>query len=235
MTSQARYKGPRLSRPRTIDSYAAITETFQYTFANADPYPNSVYLVPSGSDMNQIQGFEPRFTAQSFITNTNPMCHALYQRFDEFRIRAVEVKITSQVLNPVNFSRSDVWIWWTPNHFNEDEDAKVGDAFDNVTDMEEAARVSRVCVMPGKTLRLNVVPQIVMVNEMQTVGALLPANGDRPAPWLRCSSTNISDISFRMPVIYFRKPYNQGFADRPDIYHITLTACIEFRQLDDDN
>lgn len=237
MSLSAIYKGPRLRKPRTIDSYCAITETAQYTFNNSEEkLLDTVYAVTPAEDMNQLQAFEPRFQADFFINGTtSPMAQSLFNRFDEFRIRSVEVKITSQVVNPVNFARSDVWIWWTPNHFNEDEDAKVGDIFTTVTDMEEASHVSKACIMPGKTLRLHCVPQLVVINQIQTPATILDNHGDRPAPWLRSSNTNKTDNAFRMPVIYFRKPFISGLANQPNIFQITLTATIEFRQLDDNN
>lgn len=239
MATLARYKGSRVGRCRTANSYTALEETYQYTFDNPDPIPDTVFVVEQGADMNEVKAFEPQFRPSSFINVSSPMCYSMFNRYDEFRIRNVEVKITPFILNPQNYMRSDLWIWWCPNHYEEDEDAKVGDTFDNVTDMEEAARIQRVGVTPGRAVRLKVVPQLTMNQESQTVaGTVIPNFGDRPAPWLRCSSTNINDISLRMPVFYFRRPYvAAGFPSGSGIhqYQVTLTAVIEFRNLDDDN
>lgn len=239
MASLARYKGPRLATPRLANTYCALEETFQYTFDNPEPTPDTVFVVEPGADMNEVKAFEPQFRPNAFINTSSPLVYAFFNRYDEFRFRSVQVKVTPQILNPVNTPRSEVWIWWCPNHYEEDEDGKVGDVFDNVTDMDEAARIQRVSVLPGRSLLLNCVPQLTMINQNLTVaGTVLDQHGDRPAPWLRSTATNISDISLRMPVLYFRRPYlvsGQTPVLAAQQYQITLTAVIEFRNLDDDN
>nr|UZT54560.1 MAG: hypothetical protein [scracolig virus 1] len=239
MASNARYKGARLLKPRTANSYAAIEETFQYTFANPAPTPATVFVVEPGADMNEIKPFEPQFRPNSFINTGNPLCYAMFNRFDEFRIRSVQVRVTSQLLNPVNTPRSDCWIWWCPNHYEEDDDAKVGNTFDNVTDMEEAARIQRVSVSPGKSFMINCVPQLTMIDQSLTAAqTVLDQHGDKPVPWMQTTATNINEHSFRMPVIYFRRPYlvsGQPPISAEQQYQIVLTAIIEFRNLDDDN
>lgn len=239
MTSHARYKGPRVSNPRTVDRYCAITETFQYTFTNPDPVSPAVFVVEPGANMNEIKPFEPGFFANSFINPGSPLIYAMYTRFNEFRIRNVEVRVTSSMVNPVNIPRSDVWIWWCPNHYNEDEDAKIPDVYDDVTSLEEASRVQHVTVNPGRSFSLKCVPQLVMDRTSRTyAGTELNNFGDQPCPWLKTIPDNISQLFFRMPVIYFRRPY--GPAGTPALalaqhYSVHLTAIFEFRDLDDDN
>lgn len=108
MATLARYKGPRVGPCRTANTYTAIEETFQYTFSNAEPVPDTVYVVEPGVDMNEIKAFEPQFRPSSFINAGSPMCWSMFQRYDQFRIRNVEVKITPFVLNPQNYSRSSL-------------------------------------------------------------------------------------------------------------------------------
>ena len=115
---------------------------------------------------------------------------------------------------------------------------KIGETFDNATDMSEAARVQHITVCPGKTLHFKVVPQITMIDQAQAVGGIIiDQHGDRPAPWLHNTTQNKNDILFRMPVFYFRRPFNSSGVAQNAInhYQIVLTACIEFRNLDDDN
>lgn len=238
MATQARYKGARCSKPRTANEYAALEETYQYTFNNEDPEPDTILFIRNANDMNQIYAFEPLFRATDFINVSSPLCYAMFQRYDEFRIRSVEVRLTEASINPTNISRSDVWVWWCPNHYEEDEDSKIGEVFDDVQSLQEAARVQHLSVAPGHTVVLNVVPQVTMIQQNQTVGgAILDQHGDRPAPWLKNTVTNTTDILMRMPILYFRKPYAVG-TNVPlhyPAYQVMLKAIIEFRNLDDDN
>lgn len=239
MSANARYKGSRCANPRTVDSYCAITETSQYTFSNPDPITPNVFVVEPGADMNEIKNLELLLRPNFWIAPGSPLCYAMYQRYNEFRIRNVEIKVTSQVLNPVNMPRSDVWVWWCPNHYNEDEDIKIGDQYDDVVSLEEASRIQRLSVMPGKSIFLKFVPQLVMDRSSLTVsGTELKNYGDVPCPWLKTTPDNISQLTLRCPVLYFRRPY--GPAGTPALglnhhYAVHVTACIEFRDLDDDN
>jgi len=237
MASNARYKGKRLRKPRTVDTYAAITETLQYSFDNPAPISDNVFIIEPGADMNQIKAFEPAFRPNVFINASSPLCNNMFTRYDEFRIRSCEVKFTPVIFNPTNQARSDAWIWWCPNHYEEDEDSKIGETFDNVQSLEEATRIQKVSILPGKSFLLKAIPQLTMINQALAVGgAVLDQHGDKTMPWVRTTATNRDDLLCRMPIVYFRRPYQPLLASQTAFdMQVMLTAIIEFRNLDDDN
>lgn len=238
MATQARYKGARISKPRTANSYVALEETFEYTFDNPDPLPDNILFIDNANGMNQIKMFEPSFGADVFLNTGNPLAYAMFQRYDEFRVRSCTVQFTESSVNPVNVGRSDVWCWWCPNHYEEDEDAKIGEIFDDVQSLQEAARVQHMSIAPGRTVTVHCIPQVTMLEQtIAAGGTVIDQHGDRPAPWLRNSSTNRTDVRYRMPIFYFRKPYAYGTnvpLHNPS-YQVMLKCVFEFRNLDDDN
>lgn len=234
MATQARYKGQRITLPRLSNTYAALQEAFQYPFEN--PVASGCYTVTQAStNMNEIQAFEPITAPLNYISNS-PLATAMFSRYDEFRIRKINIAFTSQVLNPTNAARSDVWIWWCPNHYEEDEDVKISETFDTVTDFSEAARVQHVRVEPGKSFSVEFVPQVVMVDQSVILGGtVIDQHGDRQMPWLRTTATNRDQTMLRAPIVYFRKPFAAGSAIPPQYYQVVCTAIVEFRNLNDDN
>lgn len=153
MSSTASYKGSRLSLPRLCNTYAALQESFQYPFDNAN-----LLLVAPNAGMDSIQGFEPVFTPANFLTGS-PLATAMFQRYEEFRIRKVRVTFTPSVINPVNAARSDAFIYWIPNHKNFDDEGGIAQ-YTTVGDISEAARFQRVGVQPGRGIILEYIPQV---------------------------------------------------------------------------
>lgn len=238
MASQARYKGPRVAKPRVANTYVAFDESYQYVFPeNVNPKSIELFYVEPHSSMNGIKSFEPKFRANVFVNNS-PMATAAFNRYDEFRIRCVQVKIVSQVTNPVNFPRTDLWLWWTPNHYEEDEDSKIGETYDDVVSIEEGSRIQYMGMEPGATKILRCVPQITMIDQNIIVGGpVVDQHGDRPAPWLRTTATNRDDVEFRMPIFYFRRPFLGALPEQSGeiSFQIIMNAVVEYRNLDDDN
>lgn len=235
MTTIAKYKSPRLTKPSVVNTYAAIEETFRYQFTNGETeVANILYVRGVDNGMDELQSFEPRCTANNWINTNSKLCWAMYEQYDEFRVRSITCRITSQVLNPTNVPRSDVWVWWCPNHYEEDEDSKIGDTFSTVTDMSEAARVQHLTVVPGKSFTINYIPQMNMVQQAYTTAStVINSYGDQPSPWLRTTQDNLDNIMLRAPIFYFRKPFNIPATNQ--VYNVMLIAIIEFRSLDDDN
>lgn len=232
MATAARYKGARMAKPKVANNYVALEESFQYDFPVVPPtdpptYTKNYLVTNSTVDMNQIQGLECIVKFTNFSADS-PLLQSMYGNFDEFRIRSVSFAFIPQAVNPTNASRSDAYIWWCPNHYNEDEDAKIPATFDNVNDLVEGNYVQHVAIEPGKSFGVTFAPQVVI----DTTTITWPSQADRtiygdaPMPWMRTTAVN-QDYYVRGPVVYFRKPFSQTAA--VNVYSVSVKAVIEFR------
>lgn len=237
MATQARYKSRRMANTKTVNSYAAIEECFQYPFDNPDPEPTNVWIIQNATPaegMNAIQKIEFKHVVQNYLTGS-PIANAMASNYDEFRIRKVNIRLTSKIINPVNNSRSDLWVYWVPNHYNFDEDEKKGDVFDDVTSLMEGTRVQHVGVAPGKSVSISFVPQVIARNQTVLINdTSIDQNGDIPFPWMPCNANNLSQTYIRSPIFYARKQAPSLLTSQ-NAYHVVLTAIIEFRNVSDDN
>lgn len=235
MSSNASYKGARLGSCRLNNSYAALQESFRYGFPGTDP--DSLLTVPASSNnsMDQLHEFEPSHTPKPYI-DSSPLCTAMFQRYGEFRIRKVMIKLTELHHNPINVARSDVWLYWVPNHTRFDAEKTAGNTFADVADLSEASRVQYMQTAPGKTVTLEVVPQVIFQQGVTIGGVTSDISGDGKMPWMACTDANKDNTALRFPIFYFRKPYltNTSVPTQPQ-YQVICTAVIEFRNLEDDN
>lgn len=228
----ASYKGRRLTLPRLCNSYAALQESYQYTFEQG----SQILTIPGATNMNTLLRFEPKCQPIIFI-DSSPLCTAMFQRYEQFRIRKVAVRLTESSLNPTNVGRSDVWIYWVPNHTTYDADEAKGEVFSTVTDLSEAARVQHCAVAPGQSVHLEVIPQVVFMNQVVVGGVPIDQAGDGKMPWMDCTDANKANTLLRMPIFMFRRPYTIGSnvpLHEPN-YQVMLVAVVEFRNLGDDN
>lgn len=220
-----------MSLPRLCNAYAALQESFQYPFDNAP----SVLRVGRDLNMNTIQGFEPATNPNNFI-NTSPLATAMFGRYEEFRVRKILVTFTSSEVNPVSQARSDVWIYWCPNHANFDSEGGVSQ-YTTVTDIAEAARFQYVKVLPGKSFKVEYVPQVIFQQAVTVGGIAADQSGDGKMPWVKCTAANKDNLILRAPVVYFRRPYITALG--VDVvehdYQVVMSAVLEFRNLNDDN
>lgn len=235
MSSNASYKGRRLRLPRLCNSYAALQESAQYTFADGRE-TLEVPLATGNYTMNQLYKFEPIFQPNFLIYNS-PLCIAMFQRYEQFRIRKVAVRLTESSIGPSNQARSDVWIYWCPNHATFDADESKGQTFSTVTDLSEASRVQHVTFSPGRSVNLEVVPQVIYQNSITVGGVPIDQQGDGKMPWLDCTTANKDTTNLRMPIFYFRRPFAQGTGVpvHNPTFQVMVVAVIEFRNLGDDN
>lgn len=226
-----------MTTPKTVNAYAAIEECFQYTFDNPDPEPKNIWIIQNAvpaEGMNAIQKIEFKHTAQDYL-NGSPIANAMASNYDEFRVRKVNIRLTSRIINPVNNSRSDVWIYWVPNHYNFDADELKGDIFDDVTSIMEGTHVQHSCVAPGKTVSVSFVPQVIARNQTVLINdTSIDQNGDINYPWMPCNASNLSQTYIRGPVFFARKQAPSLLTSQNG-YHCVLTAIIEFRNVSDDN
>lgn len=235
MASNASYKGRRLSLPRLCNSYAALQESGQYGFG-ADQKETLEIPVSTNYSMNQLYKFEPIFQPY-FLIDSSPLCTAMFNRYEQFRIRKVAVRLTESSVAPANQGRSDVWVYWCPNHATFDADEAKGQTFSSVTDLSEAARIQHVTTQPGRSVNIEVVPQVIFQNSIIVGGVPVDQQGDGKMPWLDCTTANKNSTNLRMPIFYFRRPYIQG-SNVPvhnPTFQCLIVAVIEFRNLGDDN
>lgn len=234
MSSNASYKGRRLGLPRLCNSYAALQESFQYTFGG-DP-PSQMLTIPATTNMNTLFKYEPLCQPSIFI-DTSPLCTAMFQRYEQFRIRKIAVRLTESSVNPTNVARSDAWIYWVPNHATFDEDESKGNIFTTVTDLSEAARVQHVSIAPGRSINVEVVPQVIYQQSVTIGGVPIDQNGDGKMPWMDCTTANKNSTNLRMPILFFRRPFVIGYniPVHEPTYQVLLVAVVEFRNLGDDN
>lgn len=228
----ASYKGRRLTLPRLCNSYAALQESFQYTFEQG----SQVKVIPGAANMNTLMRFEPLFQPAVLIDGS-PLCTAMFQRYEQFRIRKVCCRLTESSINPSNQGRGDVWIYWVPNHKTYDDDEAKGNVFSTVTDLAEAARVQHVAIAPGQSINLEVVPQVIFANQIVVGSVPIDQQGDGKMPWMDCTDTNKNNTNLRMPIFMFRRPFysGQNVPVHEPTYQVLLVAVIEFRNLGDDN
>lgn len=222
--------------PRLCNTYAALQESFQYTFDASSLFNVAYSVSPS---LNVLQKFEPVFTASSFI-NPSPLCLAMFQRYNQFRIRKVTARFVPTLSNPQNQGRSDVWCFWCSNHALYDADEAKGEGYSSVTDIAEASRVQQVAVLPGRSFSIDFVPQVIFNNAVSIGGVPIDQTGDGKMPWMETSAANKDTLFLRSPILFFRRPYlNYTGADQPPIfyqqYQVVLIGVIEFRNLSDDN
>lgn len=220
-----------MSLPRLCNQYAALQESFQWPF----DAPVNVLRIPFGTGMNQIQGFEPGFTANNLISGS-PLATAMFARYEEFRVRKIMVTFTSSVLNVQNTPRSDAWIYWVPNHANFDSEGGVGQ-YTDVTDISEAARFQHVTTCPGRSFKVEYVPQVVFQQSVTVGGVPSDQSGDGKMPWVKCSAANRDTLLLRGPVVYFRRGFfvGQNVPIIENDFQVLVCAVIEFRNLNDDN
>lgn len=234
MASNASYKGRRMRLPRLCNQYAALQESMQYTFDN----DAKTLVIPATTDasMNQLIKFEPFFRPGSLI-NTSPLCLAMFNRYQQFRIRKVCVRLTEAVQHANNMGRSDIWVYWVPNHSQFDEEEKAGTSFSNVTDLAEASRIQYLTSAPGRGVQLEVVPQVIYDSSVTIGGVSSDIKGDGKMPWMDTSPANRDSINLRMPIFYFRRPLLVGsnVPVHDPQYQVVLVAIVEFRNLSDDN
>lgn len=225
-----------MSLPRLANTYCALQESFQY------PFPEAAQLLTvtfsSVATMNDMLRFEPLFNTQNFLSNS-PLATSMFGRYNEFRIRKVTCRLTPTIIRPVNQARSDIWIYWCPNHKIFDDDIAAGNTFDSVTDIAETARFQHVSSEPGRPVSMDFVPQVIFNNAVSIGGVASDQSGDGKMPWLQTSTAN-ANMLLRTPVLYFRKPYinDQGVAEPEQYfqqYQVMYIGVIEFRSLEDDN
>lgn len=231
--SNANYKGSRMTLPRLCNTYSALQESFQYSF---DAASGECLRIPHAVNMNLIKGFEPVFLPKD-VLSTSPLASSMFLRYEEFRIRKVCVSFTSSELNPINSGRSDAWIYWCPNHTNFDAEGGVASCYQSIADISEAARFQHVKVLPGKSFKVEYVPQVVFQNAVTISGSAVDQSGDGKMPWMKCNTANKDSLVLRAPVVYFRRPFitasNVGVVEHD--YQVMVTCIIEFRNLNDDN
>lgn len=221
-----------MSLPRLCNTYAALQESFQVTFGD-----NQLLEVTNSPDnMNTLFKFEPIFTPFAFF-NTSPLATAMFNRYGQFRIRKVCCKFTESVVNAQNQGRSDVWVYWCPNHANFDEEEKKGNTFASVTDLAEASRVQHICSQPGRSFQIECVPQVIFQSTMTIGGVNTDIAGDGKMPWMDCTDVNKNTTYLRMPIVYIRRPYIAGgnVPVHNPTFQVMLVAVLEFRNLEDDN
>lgn len=229
--SQASYKGRRLSLPRLANTYCAIQESAQYTFGDSQ-----LLLIPNSTSMNELIRFEPIFQP-SFFIDPSPLCTAMFQRYAQFRVRKVAVRLTESSVNPTNVGRSDVWVYWCPNHTTFDAAVAAGSSFSLVTDIAEASRFQHVAMAPGQTVNLEVIPQVIFQNAVVIGGVNIDQAGDGKMPWMDCTTANKNTTNLRMPIFYFRRPTAIGtnVPVHEPVFQVLMVAIFEFRNLEDDN
>lgn len=214
-----------------VEKYAAVTETFVYPFPQA---ANRYVVTGSTSDMNQMQVFEPLHNLQNY-TSQSPLAASLYSYYDEFRVRCVKVELIPNIMNPTTAPRTECYVWWCPNHYEEDHEVANGQpaGFESYQMLKESDHVTCLGVGPGYKHTFTCVPQVY---EADSIGVSTTSFAtrirDRQAPWMKTSSEFLNAL-LRMPYIHFRKPYS---TDAIAIeYDVVLTACIEFRNIDAGN
>lgn len=236
MASNASYKGRRMTLPRLANNYCAIQEDFQYAFDG-----NQLMTVPVAlsANINSLYKFEPIFNPGNLI-NSSPLATAMFQRYNEFRIRKVTVRVTPTLVSPSNQERSDVWVFWCPNHAVFDADEAKGEAYSTVTDIAEASRFQHVRMLPGRSFSLDYVPQVIFNNAVSIGGVATDQSGDGKMPWMSTTAANKDNLLLRAPIFYFRRPYMETtVANAAPIvkhqYQVIILAVIEYRSLSDDN
>lgn len=230
--SRANYGGPRKTLPKTlVEKYAAITESFVYPF----PTTQNRYIVQNSNvDMNQLQAFEPIHSLSNYLTNS-PLASACYSNFDEFRIRCVKVELIPNVYNPTTVSRTECYVWWCPNHYEEDQEVATGQplGFLSFPELKESDHVTCVAHGPGQTISFTCVPQVYDVDSIGVnTTTFVQRIKDKQSPWMK-TSTDFVNALMRMPIIQFRRPYSTDVQVYE--YDVVLTACIEFRNIDAGN
>lgn len=232
MASNASYKGRRLSLPRLCNQYAALQESSQYTFETGQ----LLEVTNSPDNMNTLFKFEPQFTPAAFIDGS-PLCNSMFNRYGQFRIRKVCVRFTESVVNAQNMGRSDVWVYWCPNHAKFDEEESKGNTFSVVADLAEASRVQHICSQPGRSFQIECIPQVIFQSTVTIGGLNTDLAGDGKMPWMDCADSNKNSTKLRMPIVYIRRPYIAG-SNVPvhnPTFQVMLVAVVEFRNLEDDN
>lgn len=234
MASNASYKGRRMRLPRLCNQYAALQESFEYGFG----LDQKCLVIPNTTDgsMNQLHKFEPVFQPK-LVIDTSPLCLAMFNRYQQFRIRKVAVRLTEAVSNANNMARSDIWVYWCPNHAQFDEEEKSGSTFDSVTDLSEAARVQHITATPGKGCLIEVVPQVIYDSQVVVGGVSTDIKGDGKMPWLDTSPANKDTVNLRMPIFYFRRqyPFGSNVPVHEPRFQVIVACIVEFRNLSDDN
>lgn len=225
-----------MSLPRLCNTYAALQEDFQYLIG-ADSLLNIAYSV--SPTLNTLIKFEPQVNPARFIDGS-PLATAMFQRYNQFRIRKITARFTPTLANPQNQGRSDSWVFWCANHAMYDADEAKGEGYSTVTDIAEASRMQHLSTGPGRTFSIDYVPQVIFNNAVSISGVAVDQSGDGKMPWMDSSTANKDTLVLRAPIFFFRRPYlNYVGADAPPIffqqYQVILMAVVEFRNLSDDN
>lgn len=236
LSSQARYGGYRKAKPQTINNYCAITEVSHWIWFNGQPESRPGGLSPDVYCINhdikedhllQHWEFKPRLLTWY---HESPLLQALYEHYDEFRIRSIRVSWRPLIKNPTNASRSDAWIWWCPNHVEDDDSKQQG--FKDTTALYESSRVQYLGQLPGRGFSVEYVPQITDQEDIYVGGLVYEKRKDQPFPFVPTEATFRDDLVCRGPIFHFRQPYSEGGSVDPAVFLAAdITAVIEFRNI----
>lgn len=226
-----------MATPKTVNAYAAIEESYQYPFDNGEAESANIWLIQNATPaegMNAIQKIEFKVVANNFIA-ASPIAQSMATNYDEFRIRKINIRLTSRIMNPVNNGRSDIWIYWVPNHYNFDSDEKKGDTFDDVQSLSEGTHIQHAAVAPGQSISVTCVPQVIARNQTVLINdTSIDQNGDIPFPWMKTESANLASTWCRLPIFYARRQAPSILTSQNG-YQVMMSAIIEFRNVSDDN
>jgi len=236
LSSQARYSGRRKAKPLTINSYCAINEVRHVNWFNQQPETRPVGLAPDVycvnhdvKDDGQLQHWEFKCRLSDFYSNS-PLLQSLYEHYDEFRIRSLRVSVRPLIKNPTNASRGDAWLWWLPNHVEDDDSKQQG--FADTTALNEASKVQYLGQLPGRGFSVHYVPQITDQEDIYVGGLVYEKRKDEPMPFVPTEASFRDNLILRGPIFHFRKPYQEGGSPEPAHFLAAdLHAVIEFRNL----